>query len=132
MRGSGISKKLKARVVEASVESTLLFDCQARTWKQGEVRRMQKFMDRCYREVWHRAGEGPLRQMQRMHKKMEDVRRELGVKSVRWSCYEDGGWENGERDCFGLVGEVRGSGAGAGEKEEDGSVLEEVVEGGRD
>ena len=75
-----------ARVVEASVEASvevMLFDYQARTWSKKDMRRMQKFMDGCYRLVWSRRSEAPLRQMQREHK-MEDMRSELGVKSVRW------------------------------------------------
>ena len=31
LRGARISRRCKARIVEASVEATLLFDCQART-----------------------------------------------------------------------------------------------------
>ena len=71
-------------MVEASVEATLMFDCQARTWTRKELKRLQKFMDGCYRSVWSRKNKAPLRQMQDEKKKMEDVRRELGVKSVRW------------------------------------------------
>ena len=45
---------------------------------------MQVFMDRCYRFVWSRRSRPPLMRMQEEGKKMEDVRRELGVQSVRW------------------------------------------------
>ena len=34
--------------------------------------------------MWSRRSMAPLRQMEAEHKKIEDVRRELGVKSVRW------------------------------------------------
>ena len=71
-------------MVEASVEASLLFDCQARVWTQRELKRLQGFMDRCYRHVWCRRTRPPLIQMQEEGKRMEDVRRELGVKSVRW------------------------------------------------
>ena len=84
LRGAKISRRCQARVVEASVEATLLFDCQARTWTSRELRRLQSFMDGCYRSVWSKKGKAPLMQMQEEHMKMEDVRRELGVRSVRW------------------------------------------------
>ena len=82
--GSKLPKKMQARVVEACVESALLFDCQVRVWRVREIRRMQSMVDRCYRYVWSRKTGPPLMQMQREKKNMEDVRRELGVKSLRW------------------------------------------------
>ena len=83
LRGSRISKKVQARVVEACVESTMLFDCHARTWQLGEIKKLQQTMDRKYRHIWSNKREPPLVQMQREGKNMFDVRRELGVKSVR-------------------------------------------------
>ena len=59
LRWARISRRCKARIVEASVEATLLFDCQARTGSKGELKRMQVVMDRCYRSVW--GGYGRLR-----------------------------------------------------------------------
>ena len=41
-------------------------------------------MDGCYRFVWSRRTGPPLMQMEREGKNMADVRRELGVKSLRW------------------------------------------------
>ena len=84
LRGAKISKRLQARIVEACVESTLLFDCHVRTWRVAELRKMQSFMDRCFRFVWRKGNEPPLRQMQREGKNMADVRKELGVMPVRW------------------------------------------------
>ena len=40
MKESRIAKKVQARIIEASVESSVLFDCQARTWRVGEVRKL--------------------------------------------------------------------------------------------
>ena len=82
--GSKMSKKMQARVVSACVESALLFDCQVRVWYVSELNRMQRFMDTIFRYVWSRKTEPPLIQMQEEHKSMFDVRRELGVASVRW------------------------------------------------
>ena len=84
LKGSKLSKKTQARIVEACVESTLLFDCQARTWRKGELKRLQQFMDKRYRTIWARRHTAPLIQMQERQKNMQDVRNELGVKSIRW------------------------------------------------
>ena len=84
LKGAKISKRMQARVIEASVESTLLFDCQARVWTNKEIKRMQQFVDKAYRNVWSRKTKPPLIQMEEEHKRMEDVRVELGVKSLRW------------------------------------------------
>ena len=46
LKGSKMSKKMQARIVETCVESTMLFDCQARTWQISEINRMQSQMDR--------------------------------------------------------------------------------------
>ena len=83
LKGSKLSKKMKARIVEACVESTLLFDCQARSWQKGEIKRLQKFMDKRYRTVWCRGNQPPLMQMQAEQRNMQDVRNDLGVKSLR-------------------------------------------------
>ena len=83
LKGAKVSKRVQARVVEACVESTLLFDCQARTWQLREVKQLQQSMDRKYRHIWSNKREPPLIQMQREGKNMYDVRRELGVRSVR-------------------------------------------------
>ena len=83
LKGSRISKKTQARVVEACVGSTLLFDAQARTWQVRETKKVQSFIDKIYRYIWSRKVKPPLIQMQEDNKNMQDVRNELGVKSVR-------------------------------------------------
>ena len=65
---------------EACVESTLLFNCQVRTWQIGEIRQLQKTMD-IY--LWSKKNCPPLIQMQNEQKNMQDMRNQLGVKSVR-------------------------------------------------
>ena len=82
--GSKLSKKIQARVVEACVESGLLFDCAVRVWQVGEIKQLQKMVDRWYRYVWSRKTGPPLIQMQMEGKNMADVRKELGVKTLRW------------------------------------------------
>ena len=83
LKGSRMSKRMQARVVQACVESTLLFDVQVRTWRLGDVKIMQRTMDKMYRYIWSRKNKPPLIQMQQEHKNMQNVRNELGVKSVR-------------------------------------------------
>ena len=84
LKGSKLSKKMQAKIVESCVESTLLFDCAVRTWRVGEIKKLQQCMDKKYRYIWSRRNGPPLIQMQQEHKNMFDVRRELGVKSVRY------------------------------------------------
>ena len=90
LKGAKISKKQQARIVEASVESTLLFDCQARTWKTKEIKRLQGLADRAYRYIWSRKNKPPTAQMQEEKKNRFDVRKELGVRSIDRSRHEDG------------------------------------------
>ena len=84
LKGARISKRLQAKIVEACVESSMLFDCQARTWKVKEIKKMQSVVDRAYRYVWARGNKPPLVQMKEEGRNMEDVRKELGVHSLRW------------------------------------------------
>ena len=49
------------------------------------IQKMQKLLDRAYRYVWSDKKGPPLMQMQREGKKMFDVKRELGVHSLRWN-----------------------------------------------
>ena len=81
--GLKMSKRMQARLIAVCVESALLSDCQVRVW-YSELNRMQKFMDRIYRYVWSRKMKPPLTQLQEKGKNMFDVRRELGVATVRW------------------------------------------------
>ncbi|KAI8486755.1 hypothetical protein Bbelb_355030 [Branchiostoma belcheri] len=84
LKGSKMSKREQARVVEACVESSLLYDCQARVWYKRDIDRLQKWIDKCYRYVWSNRNGEPLRQMEGRHENMQDVRSRLNVKSVRW------------------------------------------------
>lgn len=84
LKGSRMSKRWQARVIEACVESSLLYDCQARVWYKRDVKRLQKWMDKCYRYAWSNRNGQPLRQMQERGVNMQDVRERLGVKSVGW------------------------------------------------
>ena len=84
LKSSRLTKKWQGRVVEACVESSLLYDCQARVWYKCDMKRLQKWMDKCYRYVWSNRNGEPLRQMEARGVNMYDVRACLGVKSVRY------------------------------------------------
>ena len=60
LKDAKISKMLQARIVETSVESSMLFDCQARTWRVKEVKKLQGFVDRAYRYIWSNKTKPPL------------------------------------------------------------------------
>ena len=84
LKGSKLTKKMQARIVEACVESTMLFDCQTRTWQQRDLKKLQTVMDRQYRYIWSRKTMPPLMQMQQDGVNMQDIRNELGIKSLQW------------------------------------------------
>ena len=84
LKGSCMTRRWQARVVEACVESSLLYDCQTRVWYKRDIDRLQKWIDKCYRYVWSDRNGQPLRQMEARGMNMQDVRTCLKVKSVRW------------------------------------------------
>ena len=112
LKGAKISKRLQGRIVEACVESTLLFDCHVRTWRISEINRLQRQVDRAYRSVWSRGNEPPLMQMQREGRNMADVRKDLGVMSIRWKI---------EKRVLERIGHVM--------RMEDGRIVKAVVLG---
>ena len=83
LKNSKMSKRLQARVVEAVVESTILFDVSVRTWYISDLKKLQSQVDRMYRYVWSNKHMEPLREMQEKHLNMQDIRNILGVKSLR-------------------------------------------------
>ena len=83
LRGSKLSKKAQAQITQACVESTMLFDCHVRTWQLRDIKKLQSCVDRMYRYIWSRKNKPPLIQMQEEGVNMQDVRSELGVKSIR-------------------------------------------------
>ena len=84
LKGSRLSKRWQGRIVQACVESSLLYDCQARVWYKRDVNKLQRWMDKCYRYVWSDRNGEPLRQMAERHVNMTDVRQRLRIKSVEW------------------------------------------------
>ena len=84
LKGTKLSKKMQARIIEACVESTALFDCHVRTWEVREIKRIQSTMDKMYRYVWSKKIKPPLIQMQEEGVNMQDIRNELNIKTIRW------------------------------------------------
>ena len=78
-----VGSKEASRVVEACVESALLFNCHVRVWYVKELKRLQSFMDKIYTYIWSEKTKLPLIQMQEESKNMADVWKDLGVKSIR-------------------------------------------------
>merc|ERR1712074_7075 len=52
LKGSRLTKRWQGRVVEACVESSLLYDCHVRVWYKRDMKRLQSWIGRCYRYVW--------------------------------------------------------------------------------
>ena len=84
-RHTRLPKRIQAKIVEACLEGGLLFDCAVRTWWVSDVKRLQSWIDRCYRYVWNKHHEPPQKQMQWERMNMQDVRNGLGVRSIRWN-----------------------------------------------
>ena len=78
-----LSKKTQAKVVETCVESTILFNSAVRPFSQSETKRIQSWIDKRYRYIWSNKKEKPLKQMERNHVNMQDVRNELDVMKIR-------------------------------------------------
>ena len=78
-----LSKKTQAKVVETCVESTILFNAAVRPFSKSETKRIQSWIDKRYRYIWSNKKEEPLRQMERNHMNMQDVRNELDVMTIR-------------------------------------------------
>ena len=77
-----LSKKTQAKVVETCVESTILFNFALRPFSQSETKRIQSWIDKRYRYIWSNKEE-LLKQMERSHMNMQDVRNELDVMTIR-------------------------------------------------
>ena len=84
LKGSTLPKKLQARIVDACVESTILFDCQTRPWRDREINQLQRIADQGYTYIWRHKNGGPTKmQMERRATNLYGVRRALGIKSIR-------------------------------------------------
>ena len=78
-----LSKVAQAKVFEACVESTMLFNVAVRQFLAREIESFQRFYDKKYRYIRSdRKGES-LRQMQDYGISMADIRSQLQVSSIR-------------------------------------------------
>ena len=59
-----LSKITQAKVFEACIESTLLFNAAVKPFHQREIKAMQTFVDKKCRYIWSEKSGEPLRQMQ--------------------------------------------------------------------
>ena len=84
LKNTKITKKQQARVVEACVESGLLFDVTVRAWYNSDIKNLQSWVEKCYRYLWSNKKQPALIEMLDKGKNMQDVRNELGVKSLQW------------------------------------------------
>ena len=80
---SKLSKRTRALVVQAVVELSLLFDCNARPWTVGDLNRFQSMVDRFHRYIWNNGKGLPLVRMQKEGVNGYEVRRQLGITSIR-------------------------------------------------
>ena len=75
--------RTQALVVQAVVESTMLFDCMVHTWTATDIQKMQSVPDNANRWIWnHKRGLAKLR-MQKEHVNTYEIRGQLGIASMR-------------------------------------------------
>jgi len=75
--------KMQAKAGETCIESTIFFNSALRPYSKLERKRIQNWIDKRYRYIWSSKKEEPLRQMERNHMNMQDVRNELDVMKVQ-------------------------------------------------
>ena len=80
---STLSKRTKALIVQATVESTMLFDSAVRPWSVTDMRRFQSVVDKAYRYIWNDGRGSALIRMEQTGTNSYQIRKELGISSVR-------------------------------------------------
>ena len=78
-----LSKIAQAKVFEACIESTPLLNAAARQFHQREIKAMQAFVDKKYRQIWSEKNREPVRRMQEQELNMADIRKALEVSTIR-------------------------------------------------
>ena len=78
-----LSKVTQAKVFEACVEGTMLFNTAMRPFLAREIKSFQRFCDKKYRYIWSDRKGDSLRQMQEYGINMADIRNQLQVSSIR-------------------------------------------------
>ena len=79
---SRLSKRTQALVLDTCVENTMLFNRNTRPFYKSEVKQLQRAMDRRYRLIWGSGNKEPLKEIEKKHVNMWDVRRQHGVESI--------------------------------------------------
>ena len=80
---STLSKRTKAVIVQAVVESTMLFDCSVRPWTTTDISKLHRVADIAYRKVWNNGKGLALYRMQKEGVNSFEIRRQLGITSIR-------------------------------------------------
>ena len=71
-------------IVQAVVESAMLFNCETRAWQKKEIGELQRVVDQGCRYIWmDKRGRPALKQMEEKRVNMWGVRRDLRVRSMQ-------------------------------------------------
>ena len=84
LKGSRLSKACQAKITQACVESTMLFDCQVQTWHLREIKTLESSVDRMFRYIWSNKRRPPLIHMQQEGVNLQDIRSDFDIKTLRW------------------------------------------------
>ena len=79
MRYSNLDWKWKGRVMTASVQAAMLYVMETKAWSKGEITRIQKFLDMCYRWLIRTNR----MEMKRRGMKMIEIRKRMGVWNMK-------------------------------------------------
>ena len=80
---SDLTKRTQAVIAQATVEATLLFDCNVHAWTKSEIVKLQRVADIAYRWIWN-EGKGLARiRMQKQHVNAYNIRKQLQISSIR-------------------------------------------------
>ena len=81
---STLSKRTQAIAVQATVESTMLFDSAVRPWSKTDINKMQSVVDKAYRHIWNSGRGLALIRMQETSTNSYQIRKKLGIPSIRY------------------------------------------------
>ena len=138
LKQSKLSRRWQARVVEACVESSLLYDCQSRVWGDEEDAEMDRqVLQICVEQKkWptleadaEEGGEHARCQGEPGSEVGESEDRKESARKDR-PCDKNGKWKDNEGCSSRVVWKTGGDEQDEGKEEKDGIILEEDAKGG--
>ena len=80
---SNLKKRTRAVVLQATVESTILFECVVQPWCKSDIEKLPRVDDKAYRWIWNDSKGLTRLRMQKEHVNSYRIRKQLQITSVR-------------------------------------------------